>query len=200
MKRWAIALVLVSGWVTACGSRADSHAGSVSGTFAGSAVAVSDTTAFTGTAGNSAYLGEVLASVANVCSLLQQRAAKANVSGLSLLIQNVGVDAAPAAIAPGAYSITHGAPAKDTNGNMLVVSASYNALDASCRPTYGSTTSDASAGTINIDSVSPNVSGSFDLTFPNGDHLSGSFASEVCDAPGPTPMNTAAAAPPVCQP
>jgi hypothetical protein len=184
MKRWAIALVLVSGWVTACGSRADSHAGSVSGTFAGSAVAVSDTTAFTGTAGNSAYLGEVLASVANVCSLLQQRAAKANVSGLSLLIQNVGVDAAPAAIAPGAYSITHGAPAKDTNGNMLVVSA----------------TSDASAGTINIDSVSPNVSGSFDLTFPNGDHLSGSFASEVCDAPGPTPMNTAAAAPPVCQP
>jgi hypothetical protein len=205
MRRWALALGLVGGWVAACGGRGDSHAGSVNGTFAGSAVTVADTTAFSGTltdpSGKATYLGEVLANAANVCSLLQNHAA---VSGLSLLIVNMGGDAAPAAVAPGSYGITNGAPAKDTNGNVLVVLATYNAVDSSCHPTYAATASDASAGTITIDSVSPTVSGGFDLTFPNGDHLTGSFASEVCAAPGPVAtnaaMNTAASAAPACQP
>jgi hypothetical protein len=163
---------------------------SVTGTFAGQALDVADTAGFQGETGPSTYLAVVLSSVTGVCSVAQQHATTANSDSLALLIQNLGV-ASAMPLAAGTYTITNGDPAVTGKDSMtgatsgyLVVSASYSSYDASCSPTLATTASGATSGTITIGTLSSSdVSGSFDLRFPSGDHLSGHFSSPLCSAP-----------------
>jgi hypothetical protein len=69
-------------------------------------------------------------------------------------------------------------PQTDPNG--AIVNAQFEATDATCADKASSSV--GASGTIQLDSVSPTmVTGTFDLTFGNGDHLTGQFAAPVCD-------------------
>ncbi len=199
---WWLACV---GLGAGCGGQSGAPHASVAGTFAGAQVTVQDSSAFQGVTSSTAYLGEVLADASNVCSLLQQHTAKANATGLALQVVSISDGTTPPSpIAPGTYAITNGDPARDTSGRLLVVTVSYNSLDAECQPTYADTAALASAGTVTIDSVGASVSGSFDVTFPSGDHLRGTFDSPVCaSAPAPPASPTpsvSGAGQTLCQP
>lgn len=183
---------------TACGSSTGVQGASVSGTFAGQPLDALDSASFSGTSTDIAFLSEIIASTPGVCSAAQDHVAQANGTRLELVVQSFG-GGSPKPIAPGKYTITHGDPAVDANGNFLLASAQYNALDASCQPTIADTTSSATSGSITVTSLSASmISGRFDLVFPNGDELTGNFSSPVCsdqappDAPTPTPAPVAA--------
>jgi hypothetical protein len=56
--------------------------------------------------------------------------------------------------------------------------AGFTAQDATCNPTSDE---QATSGTITMTQVSTTtVAGSFDVTFANGDHLTGTFSAPVC--------------------
>src|ERR1700722_2173051 len=174
----------------ACSASRRGEGACISGTFAGQTPAAADSAAFSGASANGAFFSELITSTAGACTTAQHYANKANSSRLELVIQSYG-PSSPLTIPPGTYAITNGDPADDTNGTSLEVSADYNALDATCSPTIAGTTSVAVSGTITIASVSDaEIVGSFALTFPSGDHLSGDFRSPVCSAAAslaPTP-------------
>ncbi len=160
---------------------------SVTGTFAGQALDIADSAGFQGSSATSAYLGVVLSSAPGVCSVARQHAAMASASRLQLLIEAIG-QASPPPLTAGSYAITNGDPAATgydpaaaTTTGVLVVSATYNSLDANCVATLAPTATGATSGTITLDTVSPtDVAGSFDLHFPGGDRLTGRFSSPVC--------------------
>ena len=169
------------------GSSASPQISTVTGTFAGQALDIADSASFQGTTGMTSYLDVVLSSTSGICSVAVQQAAKANTNRLELLIQNIGASNATP-LAAGVYTVTNGDPAVTGNdavtgasAGYLQVSANYNTYDASCAPTLAPTASGATSGTITVDATTAaDVSGSFDLRFPGGDHLSGRFASPVC--------------------
>ncbi len=173
--------------IAACGSQDDGQTSTVSGTFAGQTVPSADSAAFTGSAGSTAFLSEVISNSAGVCSVAGQHVVKSSSTRLQLLIVTSS-QTEVGSIGPGRYAITNGEPAKDAAGTVVSVSADYNTLDANCRPTIAGTASAASSGTITVDSLTASrASGSFDLRFANGDHLVGSFGSPLCAAAAPTP-------------
>ena len=63
--------------------------------------------------------------------------------------------------------------------------------DQSCNPTLHSTATQGSVTLTTASSVT--VAGSFDVTFPTGDHVTGTFSGPVCT------FNTLDAATPTCQ-
>jgi hypothetical protein len=176
---------LVAGFfpvLAACSSSTGGTAAAISGTFAGQAPAAADSAAFSGASASGAFLSVLIASTNGVCAAAQDYVSTANSSRLEMIIQSFG-PAAVSAILAGTYTITNGDPASDANGNALEVSADYNALNAACQPIIAGTTSVAVSGWITVLSVSATeVTGSFDLTFPSGDELTGYFRSPVCDA------------------
>ena len=80
-------------------------------------------------------------------------------------------------IAPGAYAI--GATGSD--GPNVYMHAGV--LGADCQsPMSGDDQTDATNGTVTIKTLSDAlVEGSFDVRFANGDHVTGTFSSDVCD-------------------
>ena len=71
---------------------------------------------------------------------------------------------------PGQYAI--GATTTTT------AAAAFTAEDAKCKPTSDE---QATHGTITLTQITTTtVAGTFDLTFANGDHLTGSFEAPVC--------------------
>ena len=121
---------------------------------------------------------------ANACSL--ELAGGEKGSSSQLLIQfdltNVNHPETPPPIAVGAYpydvnNVNNTTP--DADGNVLQLMAIYDVSDATCHLPNG--TDFAQQGTITIGSItSQAVTGAFDLTFMNDDHLTGTFDSPLC--------------------
>jgi hypothetical protein len=143
----------------------------VSGTAGGAPLAVTDEVAFVGTGMENgvtqAYAGVFITNVAGTCGILQRGA---NPPSLQML--QIAVGAPGSTVTAGSYALG--------SSTTSTASALFQAEDATCTPT---TNEQASSGTITLSSVDGStVKGSFDLTFANGDHLTGSFSAPVCDA------------------
>lgn len=67
-------------------------------------------------------------------------------------------------------------PVTSTGGTRVT----YQAQDANCTETVNE---GASSGTVTYTTANSSViAGSFDVTFPSGDHLTGTFSAPLCDA------------------
>ncbi len=150
----------------------------VSGTYASHTVATNGTIGLYGS--NTAagtYAGVIITNVSNVCSLFQS-AANPSASGpdpgnsTQLTLNVLSSNSTP--VAPGTYSVSQ------PNANGVFVNAAFAATDSTCAVEASSAS--ASSGTVQIVTVSSTmVTGTFDVTFPSGDHLTGQFAAPVCN-------------------
>jgi hypothetical protein len=108
------------------------------------------------------------------CGFAQSHAATFNATPsertVTLIVQKTG-------LAPDTYQV--GATGSD--GPNVYMHAAV--LGTDCQPPTADTDqSDATNGTVTIKTVSDTlVEGSFDVRFANGDHVTGTFSSDVCD-------------------
>jgi hypothetical protein len=121
-------------------------------------------------------------SFAGLCDIVTQNqlcGSKANATIVNLLLVRANVAGGTAsAVLPGTYAISATTPTPDTQGNFTVAQAFVTKTDATC-DTPG-TTPVATSGTIRIDAVGARVTGSADLTFPDGGRVTGTFGVPVC--------------------
>jgi len=163
------ALVACSGATTTLGGGGGGGA-TVTGTFGGTPFGVVDQIGYSGTqvinGTNVAYVGVVITNVAGTCALLHRQGNPPSAQSLS-----IAAGAAGTTIGSGTYVIA----AQGTQ----TATAIYAQTDATC---MGKVDSQASSGTVTITAItSGSVVGSFDLDFPTGDHLSGTFSAPTCD-------------------
>lgn len=159
----AAAVVACSGSSSSTGS---SGSASVTGTIGGQSVATTNVVAVVGSEtanGTTVQLDSiVLTSVSDACSFLQNPTHR--LPSTSTLILAAG------AIAPSV-------PTGTFNIGMFGY-AQYDADSSTCVLTTSET---ATSGSIVLTNVSSQtIDGTFDVTMPNGDHLSGSFDAQVC--------------------
>lgn len=139
---------------------------SVTGTIGGQAVPTTNVVAVVGSETNNKTTVQldsiVLTSVSDACSFLQNPTHR--IPSSSTLVLAAG------AIAPSV-------PTGTFNIGMYGY-AQYDADSATCVLTTSET---ATSGSVVLTSVSSSsIQGTFDVTMPNGDHLSGSFDAPVC--------------------
>ena len=102
----------------------------------------------------------------------------ANEQNVTLVLGTVGTT-----LATGTYSFGADAGA---NPQGASAGAHYYAVDLSL--TNPATLVDASSGAISISEIGASAMvGTFDLTFPSGDHLTGTFDASVCSVITPSP-------------
>lgn len=159
----AIAIAACSGSSSSTGS---SGSASVTGTIGGQSVPTTNVVAVVGsetTNGTTVQLDSVvLTSVSDACSFLQNPTHR--LPSTSTLVLAAG------AIGPSV-------PTGTFNIGMYGY-AQYDADSATCVLTTSET---ATSGSVVLTSVSSNtIDGTFDVTMPNGDHLSGTFTAPVC--------------------
>jgi hypothetical protein len=182
--------------LVACGSSSSSSgaspppAAALSGTLLGQPFTPADSAALVPGQG-SCSLSSVTASATGLavrfssfqglCSLMtsQNRACgtRANATVLTLLLVNARRGGTAAAVQPGTYTITTTIPAPDAQGNFAIAEG-FAAKTGDCTATASA--SFAGSGTITIDSVGSSVTGSADVTFSDGGHVSGSFSAATC--------------------
>ena len=156
----------------ACGGSTSSTTGGsseVSGTAGGAPALATDSIALFGTqsvgAVPVAYAGAILTNLNGTCGVLQRKGNPASATAITVLVATRNPS-----VALGTYPI----------GNIAGTNAEvgYSAESATCMTTVNEK---ATGGTITITHADgTTVSGSFDATFPSGDHLTGNFSSAVC--------------------
>jgi hypothetical protein len=97
---------------------------------------------------------------------------------LTLLVVSGRISGTPASIQPATYNITTSIPAPDLQGNITAAEAFGAKTDACSSPP---STAFATSGTITINTVGSSVTGSADVTFSDGGHVSGSFSAPMCN-------------------
>src|ERR1019366_3597056 len=159
-----------------------SGSASVTGTVSGNSIPTSDTIGVRGTTTDNGPLqpvaGALLTNVGNVCGILQNDGNPASSQVLDVRVVGASGD-----VTTGTYML---------NGPGGIGGAvSLLLQDQSCNPTLHSTATQGSGTLTPASSVT--VAGSFDVTFPTGDHVTGTFSGPVCT------FNTLDAATPTCQ-
>jgi hypothetical protein len=184
--------------LAACGSSSTSTSssppsGALSGTLLGQPFAPLDATAIAPGQG-SCSLGGVTASATGLalrfssfqglCSLMTTMTTqdktcgtRANGTVLTLVLVSARRGGTAPPIQPGTYAITTGIPLPDPQGNIMVAQA-LGAQTHACADPPG--TSFASSGTITLTAVGSTVTGSVDVMFSDGGHVSGSFSAPAC--------------------
>ena len=94
----------------------------------------------------------------------------ANQAAVVIIIENAGHQATP-----GTYTSAAGDSGVPS---ALTAAATYYQDNANCDVTTTEATTSATVTVSAIDTTA--ISGTFDLTFPNGDHAKGQFAAPVC--------------------
>jgi hypothetical protein len=162
----------VLGALAACGTTgggtgAAPTSTSVSGSAGGQSFAVKDAVGLYNT--TSEYSGVIITDFSGSCTLLGGgMTAPPSTQLLAIELIANGIGMAPG---PGTYTLN-----KTQNVDII---ASYLASDANCKETVNE---QATAGSVTMDTVgSTTVSGTFDVTFANGDHLTGQFDAPVCN-------------------
>jgi len=154
----------------------------------GSALTLSEATCtIGGIAGSKTGLAIAFGSFSGLCTFATQNGicgnvnkANATVVTLSLVRANLA-GATAGAVQAGTYTIG-GIPSQDSQGNVTAAFASAAKTGAmpNCEPVV---TADAVSGTIRIDkidAVGARITGSADVTFPNGGHVAGTFDVPTC--------------------
>jgi hypothetical protein len=179
---------------------------SIVGTIAGQPVGTTDTMAVVTsfhdpqTGMDTSYLGVSIVDYAGECALSQANLEKGNATTLDVdfYVENANDPGNAPPVAPGTYaynvSNANDFSAPDANGDELLLQVFYDVIDDTCHlPNAGLF---ATQGTITITAVTASaIIGGFDLDFPNGDHLTGTFNSPRCNVSG-----LADAGDPTCQP
>lgn len=160
--------------VAGCSSSSNGGGGSssVSGKAGSSSVATTDTISLVGTQTNNgvqvAFAGAFITNVSGSCAVIQRNGNPRNTTALSLVVATQG-----ASVPAGSYTV-------GAQGQSSAAEASYEATDSNCNKT---TNEKATGGTITLTTVSSTtVTGTFDVTFASGDHLTGNFTAPVCSA------------------
>ncbi len=152
----------------------------VTGTYAGKPLPTTESLGMYGVSTRAGtYAGAFISNLAGTCALLKTSAtptsANVDVPNTTELHVQVGqFTGTDAPIPPGTYPVIHDYMDK------YQLQAGVEMTDSTCSnlPTTG----DASDGSVTLDTVSPDeVTGSFDLTFSDGSHLTGQFAAPVCN-------------------
>jgi hypothetical protein len=166
-----LASIVGAGFAIACSGSSPAPGGSrgtVSGTAHGHTLAVGDALALDGAtqsqdaSAKNPYSLVALTSYAGICAYVQGATHLGH--GGWVLEMTAGASYPPM---QGTYAVP------------LQANALFAEADASCQP-LGSEL--AQGGSITFDAVAPTLlSGTFDLTFSAGDHLTGSFSAPVCD-------------------
>jgi hypothetical protein len=116
-----------------------------------------------------------------ICSLMTSQnrtcGSRANATVLTLVVVSAKRGGAAAPVQPGTYTLTASIPAPDSQGNFAIAEA-FAAKTEAC--TAAPSASYAASGTITINTVGSTVTGSADLTFSDGGHVSGSFSAPAC--------------------
>jgi hypothetical protein len=173
----------------------------VTGTLAGKPVAATDTFADSTTfkpAGSPAHDITAISIVdyAGACAIAEANQQKAGSNLLTFVfdLSNMNQPTSPPPLPPAVYaydvntSPTTTTP--DASGNVIQIEVYYDSLDTTCHLPSGNLF--ATKGTITLTSVTASsIVGSFDLSFPNNDHLTGMFSSPICNPPS--------SGPPTCQ-
>jgi hypothetical protein len=161
--------------VVACGGATDPLNGgsggstTVTGTVGGTPPATTDTVGLSGTHTQSgstiAYAGVAITNVPGTCAVLQRHGDPPNTSYLTILVAQPGTS-----IPLGTYAVT--------GTNSGTVQAQYGTNGPTCQPIVSKT---ATSGSITFSTMTGiELTGTFDLTFGPGDHLTGSFQAPVC--------------------
>jgi hypothetical protein len=142
---------------------------SVSGTVDGMPLAVTEVVALLGSQPqghvSNADVVVIVTNFANTCAILGHGGNPPSAQVLELAASATG-----STVPTGQYVI--GATPTTT------AAAGFTAQDATCTPTSDE---QATKGTITLTQVTDTtIAGSFDVTFANGDHLTGTFAAPVC--------------------
>jgi hypothetical protein len=158
------------------GSGSPSGSASVTGAVGGRSLVAHDAVALVGTTtvqGQSLQQVEVVVTtMSDTCGWLQHPTSVGYANSAALVL-GVLAPAANTAVTATAYTVAPGGP----------TGAIFTSSNADCDAS-ASMLALAQSGTINLTTVGgQSTTGNFDLTFPNGDHLSGSFTAPVCDAP-----------------
>ncbi len=181
--------------VASCGSSDSSPAAStppsLGGTVLGQPFTPADASAlvlgegtcsFEGTTASATGLVVGFGSFAGLCNFVTQTQScgtKANATIVNLLLVRANVLGRTATpVQPGTYALGGGNPVPDAQGNLTVAQAFVTKTDAACGEPSGAPV--ATAGTIRIDAVGTRVTGSADLTFPDGGRVSGTFDVPAC--------------------
>ncbi|HEX9400284.1 MAG TPA: hypothetical protein VF912_09260 [Anaeromyxobacter sp.] len=182
-------------FLAACGSSSSSPAPSTPPSFQGtvlgqpftpadaSALVLGQATcSFEGTTASATGLVIGFGSFSGLCSLVTQTLScgtKANATIVNVLLvrANVAGQTAPA-VQPGTFPIGGAGPTPDAQGNLTVAQAFITKTDATCGEPAG--TPVATSGTVRIDTIGARVTGSADLTFPDGGRVAGTFDVLTC--------------------
>lgn len=123
------------------------------------------------------WVGVIAPDTLGVCADFQQHASPANTHALALAVHQP-LSGGPA-IAAGAYPVT-------TNLAVLGAMVTWDMWDASC--SLGALS--ATSGQVTLTTVTASeLGGTFDLTFSNGDHVTGSFDVPACSNYAPSQSN-----------
>jgi hypothetical protein len=175
-------LLAITLWVlgaAACGSSTSGNVGkaaaTANGTTAGRPFMAEDAAGVVGTWMTQDGLVEevdvlIAAGFNGICGRLQQPQNVGQASDAILALATFA--ASPSgSVTPGTYPVT----ATGLTGALYGPSLAY------CQSAASET---AQSGTVTFTAIDgATISGSFDLTFQNGDHLTGTFSAPVCDAP-----------------
>lgn len=158
----------VVGGAPACGGKVASGGGlvTVSGTVAGSSIPTTDAVAILSPMQSNTVVAEVaLTNVADTCGVIErEQSGGPEPSSTTVLV--LAVTGSGTSVAPGTYPIAGSA-----------VFAEFATTDAQCRSVLND---QATSGSITFSAVNPNeITGSFDVTFPDG-HAAGSFTAPIC--------------------
>ena len=190
MKRIGLKIAALGLGLAACGGP-----GSINGTVQGQPVApVQDAIAITslGGSGTSSVAGIFIASVPSLCTRLNANSGSPkNAQGVLLLLGTVSGQSVAPPSATGDYLIVDQTSTTPPSGNVAF--GGFFATDASCKSTsspLGSGTNGSSNPTLAVSgkvtltksdlSTTGRMTGSFDITLKDGDHLTGSFDAPIC--------------------
>ena len=140
------------------------------------------TCSFEGTQASATGLVVGFGSFPGLCNLVTQTQScgtKANATIVNLLLVRANVLGRTAApVQPGTYTLGGPDPTPDLQGNLTVVQAFVTKTNATCGEPSG--TPVATSGTIRLDAIGSRVTGTADLTFPDGGRVAGTFDVPAC--------------------
>ena len=170
---WAAALLVCA----ACGGGRSSPV-SVNGNIAGQPMGAQDAVSNVFASGADSAALILFTNTANTCAKLSANQQPKNAKAIILTVGTQNATNISAPTAPGTYTVHDFATVKNVTGNVAV--AQYAATDATCTPIADA---DSASGTVTLTRVdSTGYAGSFDITFSDGSHITGSFTANRCAA------------------
>jgi hypothetical protein len=170
----------------ACGGGSASSSASVTGTLGGAPMDAQDAVSNVFTSGSNSEGAILITNAPSTCAKLAANQQPKNAKAIQVAIGTQTGSAYFAPAASGAYPVYSAAASASVTGNVAL--ALYVSTDASCNPVA---TVGATSGTVTLTRVdSGGYSGTFDITFSDASHITGSFTANRCTALSPTPGGT----------